>query len=356
MEVTGDPLAVFDHPKAGDLRDGTGVFECEARLLCEALEQRNVSRSEAGAPCDPTDRQNSRSARPERKRHQDHGADARDADHRLRQGRAARVVDDHRLLRPDHLGGQRTGKRHDDVFQFVRSDAVGDEDAQGPTLWDADGGHIRVAEFSRVLGNQLQCTASGVAGQERRGHLADRIQPSFPQVQLRIELRIGNGHAGLGSEDDDSRLVILGEFRLALLVGEVNVAEDAAMGANRSAEKGPHGRVVGRETRCTRVLRDVPESKDGRLTDQQAEDAPTMWELADGRPLLRHQPAGDEVCEVDPIGGEHPDGAVARIGHLHREIDDALKQRGERELCRQGEAGFKQTLGAAATQYHPAGS
>ena len=46
MQVASDSLTVFDHPETRDFSDGARIFESEARLLRETLEQRNVGRRE----------------------------------------------------------------------------------------------------------------------------------------------------------------------------------------------------------------------------------------------------------------------------------------------------------------------
>src|SRR5579863_7942162 len=108
-----------------------------------------------------------------------------------------------------------------------------------------------------------------------------------------------------------------------------------------------------RKPRRSRIPCDIADPKRGWLANQQAENPAPVRELADGGALVLIQPARDEVGKVDTVCREHAEGAVLRVGQVDCEVDDALQERRERELCCQREARFKQTFGAAATQYHP---
>ena len=81
----------------------------------------------------------------------------------------------------------------------------------------------------------------------------------------RVEPGVLDRDAGVEGEHLDEALVLLAELGLALLVGQVEVADRGAAAADRQAEERAHRRMVGREAVGIGVLRDVRDAVGARL-------------------------------------------------------------------------------------------
>ena len=170
----------------------------------------------------------------------------------------ARVGDDHRALGADHLGRQGTGKWHLDVEQIVRAGAVGDDDAQPLAIRNADGGHVGVAELTGVLRHNCSAVravspeSSVVATSRTESNQRSRCCSSAYSCALAIATPacVASTRTAASSSSVNSGA--------ALLVGEVDVAEDAAVGTDRCAEKRAHRRMVRRKARWNADPRRCP--------------------------------------------------------------------------------------------------
>ena len=73
------------------------------------------------------------------------------------------------------------------------------------------------------------------------------------------------------------------------------------------------------------MVADVLEAQRPRLLDQQPEDAPAAWEVADRPVRVGVDPGGDEALELLPAVVEHADGRVARAGDLAGDVEQLLE-------------------------------
>ena len=123
-----------------------------------------------------------------------------------------RVVEHHRRARADHVGRERAGERYLEVHELGLARAVGHQDAEAILLGNADGRHVGVGKLARMVGHELQDVAPGspassvvVTSRTESSHRSRRSD-------LLVELRVRDRHAGLCGEDQEGRLVVVGEL------------------------------------------------------------------------------------------------------------------------------------------------
>ncbi len=204
---------------------------------------------------------------------------------------------------------------------------------------------VRLEEFSGASADHHERLIRSRSRENGVRDLAHRFEPALAPSRLLVEPGILDRDARLRGEHENSLFVLLGELRCALLLGQIDVAEDLAAGDDRGTEERPHRRVVRRESVAPRVLGDVgdPDWRSIRPPmDQDAEDAVSDRQIPDRLSLLGRKPGRDEVGQ--PSLFDHAERTVARARDLGRELDDALQHRREGELRRQDEAGPDQLV------------
>jgi hypothetical protein len=82
--------------------------------------------------------------------------------------------------------------------------------------------------------------------------------------------------------------------------------------------------VVGREADRTRVAGNLGQAQRAGVGDQDAEDAPSYRNVPDRRPFGVADPGGDEFGD-DTVAAEYAKRAVAGVGDLGGQFDDALQ-------------------------------
>ena len=92
-------------------------------------------------------------------------------------------------------------------------------------------------------------------------------------LDLLVQARVLDRDPGVDGERLDEALVGRGELGGAGLVGEVQVADRAALHGDRHAEEAVHRRMVRREPVASRVDGDVRDPERAVLLDDQAEEA-----------------------------------------------------------------------------------
>ena len=140
---------------------------------------------------------------------------------------------------------------------------------------------LGLGDLPGPAGHQRQRVGTAYLAEQHGGDLGGGGEPAFPPVRQRVEAGVLDRHAGRGGERHDDLLVVLGELRRALLLGEVEVAEDLVADAHRHAEEAVHRRVVRREAVRVGVLGDVGHPHRAGLVDQQAEHTPPVRQVAD---------------------------------------------------------------------------
>jgi hypothetical protein len=159
-----------------------------------------------------------------------------------------------------------------------------------------------------------------------------------------VGARVLDDEPGSARERLHEPLVLGGERATAVLLGEVQVAEDRAADAHRNPEERAHRRVVRREAVGTRVSTQVVEPQGSRLVDQEAQDAPAAGQVAD-LPVQRLVDAvGDEVVEVS-VGADDTQCAVPSAGQLAGRHHDAGQDAVQIEVGGDRDDGVEQDLG-----------
>ena len=117
------------------------------------------------------------------------------------------------------------------------------------------------------------------------------------------------------------------EIAAPTLLGEVQVAEDPVLDANRHPEEGAHRRVPLREPVALQVAGQIVQPQGPRFADEHAEDAASDGVMPDAPDCLRVSTFGDELDQPDLVDigprSEHSEGRVLGIDKLARAGDDA---------------------------------
>ena len=142
-------------------------------------------------------------------------------------------------------------------------------------------------------------------------------------LDLLVQARVLDRDRRVAGERLDERLVGRGELLPGRLVGEVQVADRAALHRHRDAEEAVHLRMVRREPVASLVEGDVGDPDRAVLADDQAEEAVTARQGADPRPCLAVQAGGDEGLD-HPAGVDDPECGVARADQRTDLVDDDL--------------------------------
>jgi len=134
------------------------------------------------------------------------------------------------------------------------------------------------------------------------------------------------------SREDEDRGFVLGiELWRALLLGEVDVAENLPAGYHGRAQKRPHWRVVGREADVARIVRDALQAQGLGIPDENAQDPLADRERSDCLALLGRDAGRDEVQEP-AVRTDDSQGSVSRIRQFDRQLDDPLQHYVERQV------------------------
>jgi hypothetical protein len=232
----------------------------------------------------------------------DHGAEhgARLRAHRRgadegRQDRPVGALDAH-LLVVHHLARQRAGRR-----EALEGDGA------------AVGVLQEVAAPHRTLGGQAQHRARGlvaegddVVGDHEEDAVRGLAQDRAEQAALLADLPgVGDRHRRLGAERLEQARVLLGELGGALLVGEVEVAEDLAAHPQRHPQERAHVRVVAGKPDARGRARGRPRAGSGpRGSPRRA--ARALRQVAYPRDLLVADADGDEVGQLGVLGLSTP--------------------------------------------------
>ena len=146
-------------------------------------------------------------------------------------------------------------------------------------------------------------------------------------LDLLVQPGVLDRDPGVDGERLDQPLVGRGELRGPGLVGEVQVADRAALHGDRHAEEAVHRRVVRREPVAARIDGDVRDPERAVLLDDQAEEAVAAREWADRGPGLAAHPGRDEALD-DAVRVDGPEGRVVRADQqpdlVHDDLQDII--------------------------------
>ncbi len=156
----------------------------------------------------------------------------------------------------------------------VAGGSVEGDDRGGVELRDLDHGRgLRTGDGPCAVGDQLERATQVEGWLERVRELGGGLEPLSPAFAEAVGARVLDHEAGRAGERLDQELVGLGEGQAAVLLGQVQVAEDGAPDPHREAEEGDHGRMVRGEAEGPRVRTQVVEPDRLGFVDQQPEDA-----------------------------------------------------------------------------------
>jgi len=155
-----------------------------------------------------------------------------------------------RLSGGEHPSGQRLAGRKDQAARGVGAVALGVGDRQPAALLVGQGEHGQVGtrQLERLPGDVGQHLGGRRAGQQPRGDLGAGLDPALLAAGRLVEPGVLHRYADRGAQRDQHRLVVLGEFPVASLVGQVQVAEHLIADPHRDAEEAAHRRMPVRET------------------------------------------------------------------------------------------------------------
>ncbi len=165
-----------------------------------------------------------------------------------------------------------------------------------------------------------------LAGQQRGGDLAGRLQPALPAAGLLEQAGVLDGHPGGGGQRLHDDLVVGGEVAAAAFLGQVQVAEHLVPDPHRHAQEGVHRGVVGREAVGVHVLADVVQPDRARVPDQGAEHAAPGRQVADPLPGGLVDARVDELLQ-HPVGSDHAERRVLRVGQPRGRLGDLPQRR-----------------------------
>ncbi len=252
-------------------------------------------------------------------------------------------------------GVQRAGERQlhleaDDLVELAHEggDVVADAPAlvAHPELVDR-GAHLRNDAVDLRHGDaELARRGVGHAGghalegeTEREEPLDDRVmEVPGHAVAVFVDRRTAHPVMEAGVLDRDARrqrerphqrLVVEGELRPPHLVCQIEVPVHLVAHLDRHAEKGRHGRVVGREAEAVGMAADLVDAQRARVGDEQPEDPTARRARTDLVLLLFGEPDGDEFRQSLFLFVEDPERPVARPGHGARLLDDVPEDLGQ---------------------------
>ena len=167
--------------------------------------------------------------------------------------------------------------------------------------------------------------------------------------------RVLDRRGGLGGEQSRDVFVLVGERFAVSLLGEIEIADDAAPPDNRDAEERAHGRVPRGKPAGGGMRGQI--GQPDRLSLAQHETQYTMagWRVTDAVPELRVDPIGREALQGLSIRSTHADRRVVRSdhlrGHLHYTLEDPI----DRNLRDQRTGGSVELPEAILHRWAPSG-
>jgi hypothetical protein len=127
---------------------------------------------------------------------------------------------------------------------------------------------------------ELDLTCQGVSD------LTEGLEVAEPAGRGLVQPRVLDRHRRLRREQLRQLLVLEREGLPAFLLGEIEVPEGDAPEQDRHAEKALHRRVVRREPDRAGIVAEIVQPQRLRVADQDAENPPAAWEIADRRMRL----------------------------------------------------------------------
>ena len=144
-------------------------------------------------------------------------------------------------------------------------------------------------------------------------------------LELGIQPGVADGDPRVPRERLHDAHVVVGEVLAAVLLGEIEVPDRAALDANGRPEERVHRRMCLREAGATVVGHHVVDADRAVLLDQQSEQAMAARQRSDREPRLIGHPAGDELLD-HAVVAERAERGVLGADQRSDEIDDQLEK------------------------------
>ncbi len=166
--------------------------------------------------------------------------------------------------------------------------------------------------------------AADLSAQFHRGlEAAHRALELFLAAPIRLARpRVVDRDRGPLGQHDEQLLVLDVELPAAVLLGQVEVAEDLVPNHHRDAQERVHRRMLGREPVGAGVVADPRQAKRFGLADQLTEDAVTARKRADPLPQLLVDPDRQEAGQLALLVVEDAKGRVASPGQLASRLEE----------------------------------
>ena len=238
---------------------------------------------------------------------------------------------EHDLLGAHRLGAAQRPRQR----ELVEGDLAPVGEAAGEDPEQVLGGAARHAQALHDA-PRLEVERGRVAGADVEHHDADRrgldqrLEVGPRPLLGAVGARIGDRGRGLRGEQHQDLLVLVGERLVALLLGQIEVADmDTAM-AHRRALEGLRRQQVGGEAERLHIGRNVGDPERSLEIAEILEEPRGLGPLHNGPVLRLGDARGDEVLWRARLvdGG---DGAEARAGQRLRALDDLAEHRLEVE-------------------------
>ena len=153
----------------------------------------------------------------------------------------------------------------------------------------------------------------------------DGLQPPLASADLLEQARVVHRDPGRAGQRPQHHLVVLGEARPAVLLGEVEPAEHLAARPDRRAEEGAHRGMVGRKSHRRRMFGQLRQPQRLGVLEHHSEHPVAGGQRPDPRASGVVDPDMDELGQ-HPVRTEHPQRTVTGIDQAHGGPDD-LPQR-----------------------------
>ncbi len=225
------------------------------------------------------------------------------------------------------------------AVQLLRVLPVRDRHHELAVLRQHQGDQVGVSQGSDGPGDQLQRAL--VTGEHAAGDVGRLRQPLLPVLGLGEEAGVLDRDAR-GRRERLHDLLVLGGEGLAVVAGQVQVAEHLLAHPDRHPEEAAHRRMVGREPHRALVCREVVEADGVRLLDEQAEQTLALGQVTDLGDRRGVQADVDELVEARPFGRDDAQGAVLRVRQGDRGLDDASQHGGKVEVGDDRAVGLEQ--------------
>ena len=206
---------------------------------------------------------------------------------------------------------------------------------------------VSAGYLQRLPGHQGEHLIGIRPGQQPLGYLPAGAKPPLLPPRLAIKPGIPDRDARRGAERDQDRLILIVELGAALLLGEVEIAEDLVADPHRYAQERLHRRVPSGKAERPRVRGHIGQPQRPRVGDQLAEQAAALRPVMDRCDLLLVQANRDELGHLAAFSDD-PERPVPGIDEGDCGLDDLPQDDLQFEVAADRHDGLQQRAHAIA--------